>query len=130
MIRFVSKAQALAIHSEQLAMFGGGNGIRDEGLLESALARPQNLHAYTDATVPELAATLTFGIVMNHPFVDGNKRTGYLAGFVLLHLNGWDMNVPEQEVVQTILSLAASETNEDQLTEWFIRNSVVRLTPP
>lgn len=130
MIRFVSKAQVLAIHSEQLAMFGGGNGIRDEGLSESALARPQNLHAYTEATVPELAATLTFGIVMNHPFVDGNKRTGYLAGFVLLHLNGWDMTVPEQEVVQTILSLASGELQEEQLTDWFTRNSVARLTPP
>lgn len=129
-MRFVSKAQVLAIHAEELAMFGGGNGLRDDGLLESALARPRNLHAYTEATIPDLAATLTFGIVMNHPFIDGNKRTGFLAGFVLLHLNGWDMNIPEQEVVVTILSLAAGEIDEEQLTDWFNRNSVARLTPP
>lgn len=124
MIRFVSKAQVLAVHSEQLAMFGGGTGIRDEGLLESALARPKNLYAYTGAAVPALAASLTFGIVMNHPFVDGNKRTGYLAGFVLLKLNGWDMDVPEQEVMVTILRLAAGEVDEAALANWFTANSV------
>lgn len=129
-MRFVSKAQVLAIHAEELAMFGGGNGLRDDGLLESALARPRNLHAYTEATIPDLAATLTFGIVMNHPFIDGNKRTGFLAGFVLLHLNGWDMNIPEQEVVVTILSLAAGEIDEEQLTDWFTRNSVARSGQP
>lgn len=129
-MRYVSKAQVLTIHAEELAMFGGGNGLRDEGLLESALARPQNLQAYTGATVPEMAASLTFGIVMNHPFIDGNKRTGFLAGFVLLRLNGWDMQVPEQEVVVMILSLAAGEIDEEQLTEWFTRNSVARSAQP
>lgn len=111
-------------------MFGGGNGLRDEGLLESALARPRNLQAYTGATVPEMAASLTFGIVMNHPFIDGNKRTGFLAGFVLLCLNGWDMQVAEQEVVVMILSLAAGEIDEEQLAEWFTRNSVARSAQP
>lgn len=127
MIRFVSKAQILAVHAEQLAEYGGANGIRDEGLLESALARPRNLHAYGSPSLTDLAATLTFGIVKNHPFVDGNKRTGFLAGFVLLTLNGWVISVDEREVVLTILRLAAGEIGEPELAAWFATNSRPRL---
>ena len=112
----------LAAHDEQLAEHGGAEGVRDMGLLESALARPQNLAAYGNPDVTELAASLAFGIAKNHPFVDGNKRTSLLALYTFLGLNGFDFIVPEAEAAAIILALAAGEVSEESLTRWIRDN--------
>jgi death on curing protein len=116
--RWVSEAAALAIHGEQLAEHGGGTGIRDEGLLESALARPRNLAAYSGGAA-QLAAAYAFGIARDHPFVDGNKRTAFITAATFLLLNGFDITPSEKDVVETFLRLAAGELTEEQLAAWF-----------
>ena len=114
----------LAIHDEQLAAFGGGTGLRDLGLLESALARPLNRYHYDpDCGVFGLAAAYGFGIVCNHPFVDGNKRTGLLAMNSFLDLNGWRFYPEQADGVRTILALASGEVEEEVLARWIERNS-------
>ena len=115
----------LAIHAEQLAEHGGAPGLRDEGLLDSALARPENLAGYRDPDAAALAAACAFGIVRNHPFVDGNKRTGFVAAATFLALNGFDLGAPEQDVVKTFWRLADGSLSEDQLAEWF-RSAALR----
>lgn len=113
-----------ALHRESVARFGGGDGLRDLGLLESALARPQNRHAYEDGvTVFALAADYCLGIVRNHPFIDGNKRAGILAAAVFLSLNGYDFRPQETEVVHMILGLAAGEIEAEALERWFEERS-------
>ena len=111
-----------AIHDEQLAIHGGASGLRDEGMLESALDRPRNKLAYEDAELPELAAAYAFAIARNHPFVDGNKRTSLLALYTFLGLNGIDFVVSEAEAAAIILALAAGEVSEDGLTRWIRDN--------
>ena len=101
-----------AMHSEQIAEHGGRTGIRDAGLLSSALARPQNHAFYGEHTVFDLAAAHAFGIISNHPFVDGNKRTGFLAAYVFLYLNGWELMASEAEALAAALALAAKEMDE------------------
>lgn len=113
-----------ALHSEQLAAHGGGAGVRDAGLLDSALQRPRNLAAYGEPDTAALAASLAYGIARNHPFVDGNKRTAFVAGAVFLELNGFRVTMSEADVVITILALAAGEMAEDALADWFRANSV------
>jgi len=113
-----------ALHSEQLAAHGGGGGVRDAGLLDSALQRPRNLAAYGAPDAAALAASLAFGVARNHPFVDGNKRTAFVAAATFLELNGWRFGASEAEVVVTILALAAGEMPEDALAGWFRANSV------
>jgi death-on-curing protein len=117
--RWLSKAAVLAIHAEQLAEHGGAPGLRDEGLLDSALARPENLAVYEDPDAAALAAAYAFGIVRNHPFVDGNKRTGFVAAATFLLLNGFDLNTSEQEVVRTFWRLADGSLSERELAAWF-----------
>jgi death on curing protein len=112
-----------AQHSEQLAEHGGSSGIRDEGLFESAMARPENLNAYGEPSVFELAAAYASGIVRNHPFVDGNKRTGFLAGIMFLELNGQAFSGPDIEVVEKTLALAAREMSDDEYAQWLKDNS-------
>jgi death-on-curing protein len=113
----------LALHAEQLALYGGGEGIRDMGLLESGLARAANRYHYAPAsTIFELAAAYGFGIVKNHPFIDGNKRTGLLSMYAFLFLNGWDFDSDQVEEVQTILGLAMGDIEEDVLAEWIEKN--------
>lgn len=107
-----------AIHEHQLAIFGGGAGLRDRGALESALGRPVNKYAYENADLAALAAAYAFGIARNHPFIDGNKRVALLALVTFLGLNGVDFLVPEEEAAAMILSLAAGEVDEDGLTRW------------
>jgi death on curing protein len=108
-----------AFHRESLVRFGGADGVRDMGLLESALARPQNLHAYEpDADLFALAAAYSYGVVKNHPFVDGNKRTGMLCAAAFLALNGVDIAFEEAAVVAMVVGLAASEVNEQRFAEW------------
>ncbi|PJG52617.1 type II toxin-antitoxin system death-on-curing family toxin [Bradyrhizobium forestalis] len=112
----------IAIHDEQLAIHGGASGLRDEGMLDSALDRPRNKWSYENADLPELAAAYAFGIARNHPFVDGNKRTSLLALYTFLGVNGVDFVVPEAEAAAIILSLAAGEVSEESLTRWIRDN--------
>ena len=110
---WIDKRDALAIHEQSLIRYGGANGIRDEGLLESALARPLQRHAYSEtADIFELAAVYTAGIVKNHPFVDGNKRTGFIAGILFLEMNGYIFTAAEAPAAQAVLELAAGTVEE------------------
>jgi death on curing protein len=113
----------IAIHTEQLAEHGGGTGVRDAGLLDSALARPQNTAAYGDPDVFELAAAYAFGIARNHPFVDGNKRTAYVAAELFLLLNGWELIATDADSVLTFLALAAGDLSEAALADWLRASS-------
>ena len=123
--RWLLNGVVLALHDEQLAEHGGSPGVRDAGLLSSALARPQNQVAYGDPSVFDLAAAYAFGIIRNHPFVDGNTRTGFLAAYVFLDLNGWELMAHEDEAVAAVLALAAGEIQEAGFSEWLKTNSVV-----
>jgi death-on-curing protein len=116
--RWVDVAVALAAHGEQLAEHGGGEGIRDPAMLESALARPQNLLAYGDPDAAGLAAAYAFGIARNHPFVDGNKRTALVVCETFLGLNGYRLDASDAELVVLFLALAAGELSEDELAGW------------
>ena len=123
-VRWLTQRMVVAFHSETLHRHGGGTGIRDAALLESALARPRNRAAYdSKATVFDLAAEYCAGIVGNHPFVDGNKRTGLLAAVVFLSLNGHVFEADEAGIVTTIESLAAGKADVAGLAEWFAGNS-------
>ena len=108
----------LDFHAEQLALFGGADGIRDLGLLESALARPINKFAYGESDLASLAAAYGFGIANNHPFVDGNKRTALASMIVFLGLNRIDLDAPQESATAIVLSLAAGEITEDVLARW------------
>jgi death on curing protein len=119
---WLTRQMIVAIHDEQLAIHGGASGLRDEGMLESALDRPKNKWAYENAELADLAAAYAFGIARNHPFVDGNKRTSLLALYTFLGVNGFDFIVPEAEAATIILSLAAGEVSEDSLARWIRDN--------
>lgn len=108
----------MAIHEELLKRFGGGAGVRDEGMLESALHRPVHLFRYAGPTLFELAAAYAVGVVKNHPFVDGNKRAGFMAAYVFLGINGQQLVAPEEEAVLRTLALAAGELSEDAYAAW------------
>lgn len=108
----------IAFHAEQLKEFGGPEGIRDVGALESALGRPPNKFADEGAQLPELAAAYAFGIARNHPFVDGNKRAALLALVIVLDINGVEFDAPEEEAAAMILGLAAGEISEAGLSQW------------
>ena len=110
------------LHAEQLALFGGPDGIRDQGMLESALGRPINKFAYGETDLAALAAAYGFGIARNHPFVDGNKRAAFGVIIVFLGLNDIDFLVPSESATVMILSLAAGEVNEEGLTRWIRDN--------
>jgi death-on-curing protein len=110
------------VHAEQLALFGGPDGVRDIGLLESALARPQNKFAYGETDLAALAAAYVFGIARNHAFVDGNKRAAFASMIVFLGLNGIDFIVPPENATVMIQSLAAGEVSEESLTRWIRDN--------
>lgn len=119
---WVAQSVVLAIHDEQLAEHGGSPGLRDIGLLESALARPQNLAAYGDPEIADLAylaASYAFGIAKNHPFVDGNKRTSYVISRLFLRLNGYDLAASETERLRVWLDLASGQMTEEELAGWF-----------
>ncbi len=116
----------LAIHEEQIAEHGGGVGIRDIGLLESALARPLNLAAFGEPDLAALAAAYAFGICRNHPFVDGNKRAAFVVCELFLALNGQALTAADGDCVSTILALAAGELDERALTTWVRNNSRAR----
>ena len=116
---WIDTAVVLAVHDQQLAEHGGAPGVRDQGLLESALARPQNVAAYNpDADIAAVAAAYAFGIARNHPFVDGNKRTALVALELFLALNGVDLRADDQACVDIILRLAAGDIGEPELADW------------
>ena len=121
--RFLDRAIILAIHEEQLAQHGGGVGLRDEGLLESALARPVNMAAYNpDADAATLAAAYAFGIAKNHPFIDGNKRTAFVAMELFLMDNGSALTASDEEALMAMLRLTSSEMGEAAFAEWLRKN--------
>jgi len=122
---WISLELATAIHQRQLAEHGGADGVRDAGLLDSALGKPRHLFAYTDPTpsIPRLAAAYAFGISRNHAFIDGNKRTAYVVCRVFLLLNGYDLTAPPIERYTTFLKLAAGELGEDELAGWLSANT-------
>lgn len=122
--RWLKEEVLIAVHEEQLAEHGGAEGVRDYGLLSSALARPKNLAEYETPFVFEIAAAYAAGIVRNHPFVDGNKRTGFIAAYIFLALNGWELDAPEADAAVAVLELAAGKINEAQFAVWLEENSV------
>ena len=122
--RWISKASVIAIHDRQLADHGGLSGIRDEGLLESALGRPQNLFYYGDGTVDlaAMAAAYAYGLATNHPFIDGNKRSALVVSLAFIDKNGGQFNASMEDRYLTIMKLAAGDMSEDNLAAWFRRN--------
>jgi death-on-curing protein len=121
---WIETRDALAIHDRLLALHGGGVGVRDQGLLESARARPRQHYAYANVPdVVEMAALYAAGIVRNHPFVDGNKRTGFVTGILFLELNGFDLKASEEDATQAVLGLAAGSLDEAGYVAWLRENS-------
>ncbi len=120
MILWIERRLALAIHDRQLAEHGGSGGVRDEGLLESALARPQQLFAYGDPPpdLADLGASLAYGLARNHPFVDGNKRTSIVCCEVFIELNGASLDVGDAELFPVVLELAEGHLGVEQFTQW------------
>jgi death-on-curing protein len=117
-IEWVSPAVVLAIHDAQIAEHGGSDGVRDMAVLESAIARPQNLFAYGEPDIAALAAAYAFGIAKNHGFVDGNKRTSAVVTHTFLILNGTDIDATDAEKVQAWSDLGAGLISEDGFAEW------------
>lgn len=123
---WIPKATVFGAHAKSIAGYGGADGVRDEGLLESALARPLNLAAYGEPDVFALAAAYAFGLVRNHPFVDGNKRTAFLICALFLDLNGYRLAATEAEATATMLAFAAGEVSEADFAAWLEANSRAR----
>lgn len=120
---WIEPAVVLAIHDEQLAEHGGHAGVRDAGLLESALARPRNQFAYGEASLARLAASYAFGLSLNHPFLDGNKRTSLVVAELFLLLNGLGLTASDVECVTIFLNLASGDLTEEQLADWIAAHS-------
>lgn len=126
---WLSKSLILAVHDRLLADYGGSSGLRDEGLLESALGKPVNLFAYGKPTLFALAASYAVGIVKNHPFVDGNKRTGFVAAAAFLDSNGIELVASEADATLKTLGLAAGEISEEEYAYWLKANSKLEKKP-
>ncbi|MGI8410196.1 MAG: type II toxin-antitoxin system death-on-curing family toxin [Pyrinomonadaceae bacterium] len=127
-IDWIAYNSVLAMHKRQIAEHGGTNGLRDEGLLLSALARPENLEAYVEnVDLAALAASYAFGIAKNHPFLDGNKRTALVVAVTFLNLNGYDFDASSEETYTMFLGLAEGSISEDDLAVWF-RNQLRQLS--
>ena len=117
--QWLSLDLALAIHDRQLAEHGGPTGVRDQGMLESALARPLNQWTYGEDDLCALAAAYAYGIVRNHPFADGNKRTAWVFARLFLRLNGQTLSFAPRDAIDIVLALAAGELSEDEQADWF-----------
>ncbi len=115
---WITREVVMATQEELLNRFGGLAGVRDDGLLESALSRPLQLFAYGAPTVFELATAYASGIIRNHPFLDGNKRAGFMAAYIFLGINGYDVDAPEEEVLTNTLALAARQIDEAGYARW------------
>jgi death on curing protein len=128
--RWITKSALLLLHGESLATHGGSAGIRDQGLLDSALARPLNVVAYAGGSdtpdVARLAASYATGLAKNHPFVDGNKRAAFLATGLFLYLNGFRLNASQADATLTVLGLAAGDVNEEEFAGWIRAHAVKR----
>jgi death-on-curing protein len=124
---WVEEEDCLSFHDKLLARFGGASGLRDRGLLLSALARPKHLFAYEHPTMFELAAAYAHGIVKNHPFLDGNKRSGFLAATLFLESNGFRFTAPEESAVLKTLQLAAGDISAADFAAWLAETTVPRL---
>lgn len=132
--KWVSRKALEILHGKSLAMFGGAPGLRDSGLLDSALARPQQVFAYTESSsLAALAAAYTVGLCRNHPFVDGNKRAGLLAMLVFLEINGYRLTIGDThatlDTIRTIESVASGDISEEDLTEWIAGRCVAKENP-
>ena len=121
---WITREDCLAYHESLLERFGGLSGIRDESLLDSAINRPKHLFAYGKPSVFQMAASYAHGIVKNHPFLDGNKRAGFIAAALFIETNGYRFQAPEEEAVLETLALAAGETSEEAYAVWLERTSV------
>jgi death on curing protein len=123
---WVDERDIVVVHDRLLALHGGLPGLRDRGLLESALARLRHHYSYAESVdAVDIAALYTVAIVQNHPFVDGNKRAGFLAGILFLELNGFDFRASEEEVIRAVLALAAGDLDEAGYAAW-LRSKVKR----
>lgn len=120
---WIDPSVILAVHDEQIVEHGGAAGLRDGGLLEFALARPINLSAHGKPDHADLAACYGVGIAKNHPFVDGNKRTAFVAVELFLALNGWQLNAPDTDAVLAMLAVAAGKLDESGFAEWIRRHA-------
>ena len=121
---WITREDCLAYHESLLERFGGLSGIRDESLLDSALNRPKHLLAYGKPSIFQMAASYAHGIVKNHPFLDGNKRAGFIAAALFIETNGFRFQAPEEEAVLETLALAVGETPEEAYAAWLERTSV------
>jgi len=122
--KWLLKEAVLAMHSRQLAEHGGGEGLRDDGLLQSALQRPLDKFAYSEPDLFDLAAAYAYGIARNHPFVDGNKRTALVASRTFLLINGYQIGASKEDRLKTFLALADGTLTEEQLASWFRENAL------
>ena len=129
MFIWIDRRALLLLHGESLFLHGGAPGLRDEGLLDSALARPENLAAYGQPDVFDCAAAYAFGLAKNHPFIDGNKRAAFLGAGMFLRLNGFRLTATQHEATLTMLALAASDITEAAYADW-LRNHTTPLTKP
>ena len=118
MFTWINRRALLLLHGESLVLHGGAQGIRDEGLLDSALARPENLAHYGNPDLFDCAAAYAFGLAKNHPFIDGNKRAGFLGAGMFLRLNGFRLTASQHEATLTMLALAAGEIGESDYAGW------------
>ena len=119
---WLNRDDCLGIHEMMMSQHGGLAGVRDEGLLVSALAKPQNRFAYGSKSMPEMAASYAAGIVLNHPFLDGNKRTGFMMAATFLEINGWQLTATEESVVQHTVALASGTLSESGYADWLKAN--------
>jgi death on curing protein len=124
--RWIDKQALLLLHDESLAEHGGASGMRDEGLLDSALARPLNLLAYGEPDYADLAAAYGVGVAKNHAFVDGNKRAAFLCVGLFLALNGWRLRATQAEATLTMLAVAAGQMVESEFADWLRRHTAQR----
>jgi len=124
--RWINRAVLIAVHEMQLAEHGGGAGLRDAALLESALAKPLNLAAYGEPDICALAAAYGYGIARNHAFIDGNKRTAFVAVELFLRLNGWQLVAPDADCVLTMLAVASGELTESDFAAWLRAHAAAR----
>ncbi len=125
--KWISKRALLLLHEESLAEFGGARGVRDEALLDSALARPQNIYVYKSVgTIADLAAAYAFGLAKNHAFVDGNKRAAFLSIGLFLAINGYSFKAGQVDAIEFMLALASGDLDESALSAWIAANMVAR----
>lgn len=124
--RWLDRAVLIAVHEMQLAEHGGGAGLRDPALLDSALAKPLNLEAYGEPDACALAAAYGYGIARNHAFIDGNKRTAFVAVELFLRLNGWQLTASDAECVLTMLAVATGDLTESEFAIWLRAHAAAR----